>query len=297
MLKILKIVFTILFTLAFAVTASATSSTSSQIVTDLETSISTPNGERTGTYTGEALGGVVPHGNGVFSTQNSEGIKYVYSGEFEYGAMLFNGSGSLVWENGSYETGTFVDGALEGYGSARFMSSSDGEWYTYSGYFAAGVFHGSGEIIGDNGYIAEGAFVNGNIYNGNVFSSGTWYECVNGEIQGETAERNASDIIIGFVIIGIMLVFAGAMFTLGVKMMRGAFKKLSGAANATVSADSSKVGKTAPTNETAEAAEAVETVEAVKAKLVSVKCQGCGARQKVTPGEKFYCERCGYSNR
>ena len=63
---------------------------------------------RSGSFTGEVVNGI-PNGHGVFNTQNSEGVKYYYDGEWKDGK--WNGKGKVVYENKEYgiEEGTFTD--------------------------------------------------------------------------------------------------------------------------------------------------------------------------------------------
>jgi len=64
---------------------------------------------RTGTYSGEVLDGV-PHGEGVFTTYNAQGIRWTYTGGFVDG--LFQGNGVMEWETGRREEGYYQYGYL-----------------------------------------------------------------------------------------------------------------------------------------------------------------------------------------
>jgi len=66
-------------------------------------------GDRTGIYTGALLNGV-PSGYGVFITDNSEGVKWSYTGFFEDGE--FNGNGEIFWESGARREGIYKNGSL-----------------------------------------------------------------------------------------------------------------------------------------------------------------------------------------
>ena len=65
--------------------------------------------ERTGTYSGEVLDGV-PHGEGVFTTYNAQGVRWTYTGRFVDG--LFHGNGMTEWETGRREEGYYQYGYL-----------------------------------------------------------------------------------------------------------------------------------------------------------------------------------------
>jgi hypothetical protein len=58
--------------------------------------------ERVGEYEGETLNGL-PEGQGVFHTQNLEGMKFYYEGEWKNG--LWNGQGKTVHEDGQVKEG------------------------------------------------------------------------------------------------------------------------------------------------------------------------------------------------
>lgn len=63
---------------------------------------------RDGTYTGEIANGI-PNGQGVFSTVNSAGVTWSYTGGFLDGK--FHGYGKTVWEEtGEIEEGTYING-------------------------------------------------------------------------------------------------------------------------------------------------------------------------------------------
>ena len=71
---------------------------------------STEEYKRTGTYSGDVVDGV-PNGVGSFTTVNSKGITWVYTGEFLNGT--FHGQGGTVWNAPEFfcsEKGTYTDG-------------------------------------------------------------------------------------------------------------------------------------------------------------------------------------------
>ena len=67
-------------------------------------------GDRTGTYSGEVNDEGIPHGIGKFSSQNPEGVKWVYEGNFVNGH--FEGEGKTTWEDGEIEIGTYKDDTI-----------------------------------------------------------------------------------------------------------------------------------------------------------------------------------------
>ena len=76
--------------------------------TNLYTIRFTDGATRIGEFSGETYDGLA-EGEGTFSTVNSEGIRYTYTGAWDNG--LFNGQGIIQWDDDWYsEKGTFVDG-------------------------------------------------------------------------------------------------------------------------------------------------------------------------------------------
>lgn len=70
-------------------------------------------GERTGIYAGDMKDGL-PHGNGTFSSKNSEGTGWVYEGSWDMGHM--QGDGTTTFETGYVETGWYESDSLNGQG-------------------------------------------------------------------------------------------------------------------------------------------------------------------------------------
>ena len=68
-------------------------------------------GSKTGTYTGTLNDNGLPEGQGAFTTTNSEGVKWTYTGEFVNGQ--FEGEGITEWEDGYYERGTYHESVLQ----------------------------------------------------------------------------------------------------------------------------------------------------------------------------------------
>lgn len=67
-------------------------------------------GDRTGTYTGDLNEDGLPNGQGKFTSENTEGEKWTYEGEFKNGH--FDGEGKTTWKNGSMEIGTYKDDVI-----------------------------------------------------------------------------------------------------------------------------------------------------------------------------------------
>lgn len=67
-------------------------------------------GDRTGTYAGDLNEDGLPDGQGKFTTENAEGEKWTYEGEFKNGH--FDGEGKTTWKSGSMEIGTYKDDVI-----------------------------------------------------------------------------------------------------------------------------------------------------------------------------------------
>ncbi len=67
-------------------------------------------GDRTGTYSGDVNEQGLPHGQGKFTSTNSEGEKWTYEGEFKNGH--FDGEGKTTWKSGTMEIGTYKDDVI-----------------------------------------------------------------------------------------------------------------------------------------------------------------------------------------
>ena len=67
-------------------------------------------GDRTGTYSGDVNEQGLPHGQGKFTSTNSEGEKWTYEGEFKNGH--FDGEGKTTWKSGTVEIGTYKDDVI-----------------------------------------------------------------------------------------------------------------------------------------------------------------------------------------
>lgn len=69
-------------------------------------------GDRDGIYTGEIDSNGLPNGTGSFSSQNDDGLKWTYYGEWKNGH--FNGAGITKFDDGSCETGNYKNDYLDG---------------------------------------------------------------------------------------------------------------------------------------------------------------------------------------
>lgn len=96
-----------------------------------EISLEFSYGIRKGIYTGQLKNGL-PHGEGVFSSVSSDGISWVYRGQWSEGHC--NGQGSTIWDSGQMEIGKYVNDELQGDGLAL---SNDG--VVYKGKFIKGT--------------------------------------------------------------------------------------------------------------------------------------------------------------
>ena len=65
--------------------------------------------QRIGNYRGELVNGI-PEGEGIFSAANGQGINWSYTGNFSNGT--FSGHGKVVWDDGSFQEGTYTEGAF-----------------------------------------------------------------------------------------------------------------------------------------------------------------------------------------
>lgn len=79
---------------------------SAESVTNMPYLVKLPDVIRDGLYTGEVKGGI-PHGYGVFVTENSSGVSWHYLGEWESGKMC--GQGGQYWDIGKATVGSFKD--------------------------------------------------------------------------------------------------------------------------------------------------------------------------------------------
>ena len=125
-------------------------------VADLEITIVFDFGDRTGIYTGEMRDGL-PDGQGTFSTQNVEGVGWVYNGGWRQGHMY--GEGSTIFDTGYSEAGWYENDNLNGQGR-QFQD----ERLTYEGEFVQNMPEGQGMLYSYCGdIIYAGSFTQGYI--------------------------------------------------------------------------------------------------------------------------------------
>jgi len=79
------------------------------VVENKEITITFIYGERIGLFTGALLDGK-PSGYGTFSSSDTDGTEWSYTGFFDDGQ--FNGDGETVWETGACREGTYKNGSL-----------------------------------------------------------------------------------------------------------------------------------------------------------------------------------------
>lgn len=65
--------------------------------------------ERNGHYTGQIVNGL-PHGYGVYTSVNDDGIQWHYIGHWSNGIM--HGDGLMIWESGFQQNGLFSNGVF-----------------------------------------------------------------------------------------------------------------------------------------------------------------------------------------
>lgn len=123
------------------------------------------------TYSGNVLN-EVPHGYGVYETNNIKYIGYFKNGLFDlYGTLIDktrhfkyigsfkdgnkDGYGKIIFDDGKYFEGMFIDNLATGIG---YMEYSDGEIYV--GEFKNNLANGLGTVYYTNGNIYTGEFEN-----------------------------------------------------------------------------------------------------------------------------------------
>ena len=133
-----------------------------------------PDVIREGKYTGEVENGV-PHGYGVFVTQNSAGVSWHYVGQWDNGVM--SGQGGQYWDTGKSTVGTFENNSMAS--GEMHQNASFNVWVDYrdvvDGCFRGIEYREDGSIFFD-GYLEKGTnkYKKGTFYTkeGKVFFSG-----------------------------------------------------------------------------------------------------------------------------
>lgn len=147
-----------------------------EAVVEMTCIVKLPDVIREGKYTGQVVDGV-PHGYGVFVTENSSGIRWHYIGEWENGNMT--GQGGQYWDIGQCHVGTFENGDLQ-CGYVRQYESPYG-WIDRTpnehGCYSAIEYRADGSILLECCLDPKtGAYHMGTVYTkkGDVFFSGTF---------------------------------------------------------------------------------------------------------------------------
>ena len=104
-----------------------------------------------GIYEGEFLNGK-QHGNGKYISADG----YEYSGQWVNG--IIEGEGTAKYSDGSIYTGSFKESKPNGIGKLVFLNGG-----SYEGTWENGNFHGKGTIIYSNGDNYTGNFKNTNL--------------------------------------------------------------------------------------------------------------------------------------
>lgn len=150
------------------------SAASAESVTQMTYMVKLPDVIREGLYTGEVQNGV-PHGYGVFVTENSSGVPWHYLGEWDAGEMT--GQGGQYWDIGKSQVGTYESNDFM-VGMIHSEASLNG-WIDFrldeDGYAHVKDYRMDGTIIFD-GYAdpVTGVYKKGTFYtkDGKVFFSG-----------------------------------------------------------------------------------------------------------------------------
>lgn len=123
----MKRMLVVLSVLSLCLAPLAVAETTPETVAEMTYIVKMPDVIREGKYTGQVVNGV-PHGYGVFVTENSEGVQWHYLGEWENGTMT--GQGGQYWDIGQCQVGTFKNGGLQ---CGHVWSIENGHrWYDYN---------------------------------------------------------------------------------------------------------------------------------------------------------------------
>lgn len=170
MKKLLAIVLVFVSMFSYALADENTTET----VVQMTYIVKLPDVIREGLYTGEVLNNL-PHGYGVFTTTNANGISWHYLGEWVNGEM--SGQGGQYWDHGQSTVGTFEKNNMI-CGEVHTTTSKNG-WYDYTpnekGLVHVKEYRTDGSIYFD-GYIdaVTAQYVEGDVYtkDGKLFFSG-----------------------------------------------------------------------------------------------------------------------------
>ncbi|MFZ5974748.1 MAG: hypothetical protein ACOYU3_04990 [Bacillota bacterium] len=129
-------------------------------VTNKKMTLTFAFGEREGTYSGDVVNDL-PHGNGVFTTLNTEGVNWTYEGGWENGHL--SGNGKTVWSDGYVIEGTYKNDRLNGTGRTyqdnALVYEGNYKDDEYDGQGTLYDMHGNTLFAGtfENGYLVESA--------------------------------------------------------------------------------------------------------------------------------------------
>ncbi len=120
-------------------------------VVDMEIVLSFDFGDFSGLYTGDFVNDL-PNGYGSFMSSDSDGVAWVYDGQWVDGH--FNGQGTTTWEDGYSETGMYRDDYLNGEGKEYLYGS-----LRYEGTYTDAYHNGQGTLYNHHGeVIFSGSF-------------------------------------------------------------------------------------------------------------------------------------------
>lgn len=123
-------------------------------VVNKEMTLSFAFGERKGVYSGE-IQNDLPHGTGVFTSRNEDGVDWTYEGGWEDGHHA--GAGKTVWSNGYMDEGMYKDDYLNGEG----RTYKDNK-LLYEGEYTDDEYDGQGTLYNQHGdVIYSGSFDTG----------------------------------------------------------------------------------------------------------------------------------------
>lgn len=132
--------------------ASATVTTAAvDTVVDKELVLTFDFGDFSGLYTGDLVNDL-PNGYGSFMSSDSDGVAWVYDGQWVDGH--FNGQGTTTWEDGYSETGMYRNDYLNGEGKEYLYGS-----LRYEGTYTDAYHNGQGTLYNHHGeVIFSGSF-------------------------------------------------------------------------------------------------------------------------------------------
>ena len=145
-------------------TATMEATTSNPSIKSGNITIAFSYGERSGMYVGLVDENGLPDGTGTFESVNSEGVKWIYSGDWKHGH--WDGYGIHKWETGQTYCGEYVNDEVCGYG---VLFDSTGT--IMAGNFENGYLKGYGAVYVGDDFVFWGNHNNGNADSGKVYLS------------------------------------------------------------------------------------------------------------------------------